>query len=42
MLIRHATPAEMKDPVEFTVQDPVGSVDAGRFLATTTCGAVDC
>lgn len=38
MLIRHATPAEMADPVPFTVDDPVGSVDAGRFLEEAAAG----
>lgn len=40
MLIRHATAAEMEDPVEFTVDDPVGSVDADRFLAEAAAGRI--
>ena len=31
MLIRPATPAEMADPPEFTVSDPVGALDADRL-----------
>src|SRR6202035_5632951 len=31
MLIRPATPAEMADPPEFTVGDPVGAVDDDRL-----------
>lgn len=38
MLIRHATPAEMDDPVEFAVDDPVGFVDRDRFLAEAAAG----
>ncbi len=38
VLIRHATPAEMKDPVGFTVDDPVGSVDDDRFRAEAAAG----
>ncbi len=38
VLIRPATPAEMEHPVDFTVDDPVGSVDAGRFLAEAAAG----
>ncbi|HEY7143633.1 MAG TPA: GNAT family N-acetyltransferase [Streptosporangiaceae bacterium] len=40
MLIRHATPAEMASPVEFTVDDPVGSVDAGRFREDAAAGRI--
>ncbi len=38
VLIRHATPAEMEDPVEFTVDDPVGSVDRDRFQEEAAAG----
>ena len=38
MLIRHATPAEMEEPVEFTVADPVGSVDTDRFREEAAAG----
>ena len=38
VLIRHATPAEMKAPVEFTVEDPVGSVDGDRFREEAAAG----
>lgn len=38
MLIRHATPAEMDDPVEFAVEDPVAFVDRDRFLGEALAG----
>lgn len=38
VLIRHATPAEMEEPMEFTVDDPVGSVDGERFREETAAG----
>lgn len=40
MLIRHATPAEMEHPVDFTVDDPVGSVDTERFREEAAAGRV--
>jgi len=38
VLIRHATSAEMEDMAGFTVDDPVGSVDADRFRQETAAG----
>lgn len=38
VLIRHATPAEMDEPVEFTVNDPVGFVDTDRFREEAAAG----
>jgi RimJ/RimL family protein N-acetyltransferase len=38
VLIRHATPAEMEEPVEFTVDDPVRSVDENRFREEAAAG----
>jgi hypothetical protein len=38
VLIRHATPAEMKEPVGFTVDDQVGSVDEDRFREEAAAG----
>lgn len=38
MLIRHATAAEMAAPVEFAVDDPVASVDEGKFLQEAAAG----
>jgi len=38
VLIRHATPAEMDDLAGFTVDDPVGSVDAERFREEVAAG----
>jgi RimJ/RimL family protein N-acetyltransferase len=38
VLIRHATPAEMKAPVEFTADDPAGSVDDDRFREEAAAG----
>lgn len=40
MLIRHATPAEMTDPVDFTVGDPIGSIDSDRFLEEAAAGRI--
>jgi RimJ/RimL family protein N-acetyltransferase len=39
LLIRHATPAEMAEPVEFTVAGPVGSVDDDRRVAAGSLDA---
>ncbi len=38
VLIRHATPAEMEKPIEFVVNDPVGSVDTDRFREEAAAG----
>jgi len=38
VLIRHATPAEMAEPAEFAVEDPVGSVDQDRFREEAAAG----
>jgi RimJ/RimL family protein N-acetyltransferase len=40
MLIRHSTPAEMATPAEFTVSDPVGSLDAAHFREEAAAGRV--
>ena len=37
-LIRHATPAELEEPVGFAVDDPVGSVDADRLRNEAAAG----
>jgi len=38
VLIRHATPAEVADPTTFTVEDPVGWVDAAQLLEEASAG----
>jgi len=38
VLIRPATPAEMQTPVEFTVDDPVASVDEDKFREEAAAG----
>jgi hypothetical protein len=38
VLIRPATPAEMKTPAEFTVDDPVASVDQDKFREEAAAG----
>ena len=38
VLIRHATPTEMREPITFTVDDPVGSVETDRFLEEAGAG----
>jgi RimJ/RimL family protein N-acetyltransferase len=40
VLIRHATPVEMQEPIGFSVDDPVASVDADRFREEAAAGRI--